>query len=66
MTQPKEQMTDEQDTAYLNIKIWLQQALAHSAAGAYQNMHNKVATALHHLPLIKPQNKADLVEKMKG
>ena len=45
---------DEQDTAYLNIKIWLQQAIAHSAAGAYDAMHDKVATVLHHLPIIKP------------
>ncbi len=46
---------DERATAYLNIKIWLEQAIAHSAAQAYQNAHDKVATALHHLPIIKPE-----------
>lgn len=59
-------MPDEQDTAYLNIKIWLQQAIAHSAAGSYQAAHDKIATALHHLPIIKPSHSADFVEKVKS
>lgn len=64
MTQPKEQMPDEQDTAYLNIKIWLERALSNSAG--HEFIHEEIRRALHHLPIIKPQHRADLVEKMKS
>lgn len=45
---------DEQGTAYLNIKIWLERALMQCAAGEHDHVHANIEKVLHHLPIIKP------------
>lgn len=45
---------DERDTAYMNIKIWLERALTYEA-NKNDDSGMLISKALHHLPIIKPE-----------